>query len=335
MQAPSLCVLLPGADPSLERGSLFDIRRYGFDAVLLVDHANPDDVSAALPGLEVGHVTSTALVEALEARSRQPGIIMLIGQGRATGRFNWLDLVPRLASRPASSAAVAFGSDEPERPIAALIRREAIGSLEPFKPLAALAKRADTFVMHYEGAEPSSSDVRPAVFFDRDGVINADHGYVGDVSRFAFLPDAIAGVKAANDRGALAFLVTNQSGVARGCYSEQDVVALHRHMTHEMRRQGAHFDDIRTCPHLPDAAVAAYRLACRCRKPEPGMLLDLMQHWPIDRTRSIMVGDKDSDMQAARAAGLTGMLYEGGSLADLVIASLTQDDRPVGRNKAS
>ncbi len=171
------------------------------------------------------------------------------------------------------------------------------------------------------GAPPREGP-RAAVFFDRDGVINVDHGYVGQVSRFEFLPGAVAGVRAANDRGALAFLVTNQSGVARGFYAEADVVRLHRHMAEEMGRAGAHFDDIRVCPHLPDAPVAAYRLDCACRKPKPGMILDLLRCWPVDRACSVMIGDKASDVAAARAAGIRGLLYGGGALAETVAAAL-------------
>ena len=166
---------------------------------------------------------------------------------------------------------------------------------------------------------------RPAVFFDRAGVINVDRGYVGELSRFAFLPGAAAGVRAANHRGALAFLVTNQSGVARGFYAEADVARLHRHMAEEMGRAGAHLDDIRVCPHLPDAPGAAYRLDCACRKPKPGMILDLLRCWPVDRARSVMIGDKESDMEAARAAGIRGLLSRGGALAEAGAAGL--DDR--------
>ncbi len=165
---------------------------------------------------------------------------------------------------------------------------------------------------------------RPAIFFDRDGVINADYGYVGDAARFDLLPGAAAGVHAAHAAGALTFLVTNQSGVARGFYTEADVVALHRHLAELLAREGARFDDIVYCPHLPDAAVAAYRLDCSCRKPKPGMILDLMARWPVDRGRSAMIGDKPSDMEAARAAGIRGLLYEGGALADSVAAVLRE-----------
>ena len=165
---------------------------------------------------------------------------------------------------------------------------------------------------------------RPAVFFDRDGVINADLGYVGEASRFSLLPGAAEGVRAAAEAGALCFLVTNQSGVARGFYTEADVAALHRHMAGELARHGAGFDDIRHCPHLPDAPVAAYRLDCRCRKPKPGMILDLMARWPVDPARSAMIGDRPSDMEAARAAGIRGILYAGGPLVEAVRAALAE-----------
>lgn len=164
--------------------------------------------------------------------------------------------------------------------------------------------------------------LRPAVFFDRDGVINADLGYVGDASRFVLLPGAAAGVRAATAAGALTFLVTNQSGVARGYYTEADVAALHRHMAAELAREGARFDDIRHCPHLPDAPVAAYRRDCACRKPGPGMILDLMARWPVDPARSALIGDRPSDVAAARAAGIRGLLYGGGPLAETVALAL-------------
>lgn len=164
--------------------------------------------------------------------------------------------------------------------------------------------------------------LRPAVFFDRDGVINADLGYVGDASRFALLPGAAEGLRAAAGAGALCFLVTNQSGVARGFYTEEDVRALHAHMAEMLARNGARFDDIRHCPHLPEAPLAAYRLNCACRKPKPGMILDLMARWPVDPARSVLIGDKPSDIAAARAAGIRGVLYAGGPLAEAVRAAL-------------
>ena len=168
-------------------------------------------------------------------------------------------------------------------------------------------------------SEPST---RPAVFLDRDGVLNKDLGYVGDRARFEWLPGAMDGIRAANQRGALVFIVTNQSGVARGFYDEAAVLALHREIDAELGAVGAHVDDMRFCPHLPDAPVEAYRLACACRKPEPGMILDLMRTWPVDPARSVLIGDKASDMEAARRAGIRGILYGGEPLSDLVAAAL-------------
>ncbi len=314
--------MLPDGDRSLP-STFQDVRRFGFAIAYVVDAAAPDP---GWPGLQIERVSSGRLVAALRGRLSEPGeTVMLVAAGRGLDHFNWLDLVPQLASRPHCNAVLAVLAGDPQQVVATLIKGSAVGALTPVDPLGGLANRSDTANIRYDGARCQPGRPRPAVFFDRDGVINEDRGYVGDISRFAFLPGAIAGVKAANDRGALAFLVTNQSGVARGLYTEQDVAELHRHMTQEMRRQGAHFDDIRTCPHLPEGVVAAYRLACHCRKPEPGMLLDLMRVWPVDRTRSVMIGDKETDMQAARAAGLTGTLYRNGSLADVVVAALTRD----------
>ena len=169
-----------------------------------------------------------------------------------------------------------------------------------------------------------STDIvrRPAVFFDRDGVLNHDHGYVGDRTRFEWIEGAKDGVRAVNTRGALAFLVTNQSGVARGFYDEASVRRLHQAIEAELRDAGAHLDEIIYCPHLADASVAAYRKDCGCRKPKPGMILALMERWPVDRDRSVMIGDKESDLEAARAAGIRGVLYRGGPLADIVAQAL-------------
>ena len=149
---------------------------------------------------------------------------------------------------------------------------------------------------------------RPAVFFDRDGVINADSGYVGEPARFALLPGAAEGLRFAAEAGALCFLVTNQSGVARGFYAEADVEALHRHMAELLAREGARFDDIRHCPHLPDAPVAAYRLRCACRKPEPGMILDAAARLGVDPAACVVVGDIAADVTAAHEAGATAIL---------------------------
>ena len=166
--------------------------------------------------------------------------------------------------------------------------------------------------------EVPSHLLRPALFLDRDGVCNVDHGWVGTRERFEWVPGATDAIRLAHRRGCHVFLVTNQSGVARGLYSESDVNALHDWMLGAVQQAGGTLDDVRYCPFHPEAAVPAYRQAHPWRKPAPGMLLDLVRAWNLDLTRCALVGDQLSDMQAAAAAGIQGFRFEGGNLAEFI-----------------
>lgn len=159
---------------------------------------------------------------------------------------------------------------------------------------------------------------RAAVFFDRDGCLNQDLGYVVRRADFHWLPGAKAAVRLVNRHGALAFVVTNQSGIARGLYGTADVAALHAWMSADLAAEGAWIDAYRCCPHHPEAGNGPYTRPCDCRKPKPGMILALMRAWGVDPRRSFLVGDQPRDVQAAEAAGIAGYRVEPGDLLPAV-----------------
>lgn len=170
----------------------------------------------------------------------------------------------------------------------------------------------DTYVRSQ--VEIPARQCRPALFLDRDGVINHDDGYVGSKDRFRWMAGAKAAIRLANDAGYFVFVVTNQSGVARGYYTTDDVVTLFDWMQDELRQEGAYIDDWRHCPYHPEGVVKGLSTAHPWRKPEPGMLLNLMNSWDIDVARSLMIGDQKSDVAAAEAAGVRGYLFSGPDL---------------------
>lgn len=168
---------------------------------------------------------------------------------------------------------------------------------------------------------------RPAVFLDRDGVLNMDRGYVSNRANFEWIAGAVATVKALNKAGYYVFVATNQSGIARGLYTEKEMQALHDFMRTELADAGAVIDDWRYCPYHPEGTVEAFKRISDWRKPGAGMLLDLMEAWPVERAKSFLIGDKESDMEAARAAGIRPLLFRGGNLLDFVRARILEAGR--------
>ncbi|CAN5210054.1 HAD-IIIA family hydrolase [soil metagenome] len=162
---------------------------------------------------------------------------------------------------------------------------------------------------------------RPAIFLDRDGVLNVDHGHVGTLDRFEWTEGALDAIALANARGFYVFIVTNQAGIGKGYYALDDYRRLSLYIRERVAEHGGRIDDERFCPDHPEATVDAYRKVSNWRKPAPGMLLDLMNSWPVDATNSLMIGDNETDMAAARAAGIEGHLFTGGRL-DTFLARL-------------
>ena len=152
---------------------------------------------------------------------------------------------------------------------------------------------------------------RPAAFLDRDGVLNEDRGYVHDPNELVWIPGAAKALERLRNAGFFVFVVTNQAGIGRGLYGEEDVHALHAHMQDAL---GGMIDAFRYCPHHPEAVVERYRIECRCRKPAPGMIESLLDAYPVRREQSFLVGDRDTDLEAAAAAGVKGHRFVEGSL---------------------
>jgi D-glycero-D-manno-heptose 1,7-bisphosphate phosphatase len=168
---------------------------------------------------------------------------------------------------------------------------------------------------------------RPAAFLDRDGVINHDDHYVHRPEQIRWIDGATEAIRWLNDAGYYVFAVTNQAGVARGYYGEEDVRSLHRWMQGELQRSGAHVDCFEYCPDHPEGVVERYRRVSALRKPGPGMILKIRREWNVDWEGSFMIGDRDIDMQAAAAAGIPGHQFPGGNLLDFVRSRVTERRR--------
>ncbi len=154
--------------------------------------------------------------------------------------------------------------------------------------------------------------MRRAVFLDRDGTINEERQYLCRVEDFHFIGGAVEAIRLLRGKGFLVVVVTNQSGIGRGYYAEDDLHALHRHMHAELERQGTGVDACYFCPHHPTHGQGSYAVDCACRKPLPGMLLQAASELGIDLASSWMIGDKSADVEAGLAAGCRAMLVKTG-----------------------
>ncbi len=158
------------------------------------------------------------------------------------------------------------------------------------------------------------TEKKKAVFFDRDGILNHDCGYTHKIQDFFWLDGAKEAVKLCKDNGYLTFVVTNQSGVARGLYKEEDIKTLHDFMQEELKKEGTYIDEFMYCPHHPDGIVSEYSIDCDCRKPKSGMLLALADKYSVDIANSFLVGDNPRDVESAENIGVKGYLFEGSDI---------------------
>nr|WP_240355264.1 D-glycero-beta-D-manno-heptose 1,7-bisphosphate 7-phosphatase [Pectobacterium brasiliense] len=184
--------------------------------------------------------------------------------------------------------------------------------------------------LRHSGAKSVAQSI-PAIFLDRDGTINVDHGYVHEIDNFQFIDGVIDAMRELKSMGFALVVVTNQSGIARGKFTEDQFMQLTEWMDWSLADRGVDLDGIYFCPHHPEAGEGEYRQSCDCRKPEPGMLLSAQRELNIDMAASYMVGDKLEDIQAAIGAGIGKKLLvrtgkpvteQGEALADCVLESL-------------
>jgi len=150
--------------------------------------------------------------------------------------------------------------------------------------------------------------MKKAVFLDRDGTINEEMGYINHISRFNifdFVPDAI---KILNECGFLIFVVTNQSGMARGYFDEKLLHAVHAALISEVEKKKATIEKIYFCPHHPGEGNQKYRIDCNCRKPKPGMIKMAQEEFNIDLKKSYIIGDRYKDVQFGKKLGLKTIL---------------------------
>lgn len=147
----------------------------------------------------------------------------------------------------------------------------------------------------------------PAIFLDRDGVLIHDGGYVHKIEDIHLFDDVAPSLQKLQNQGYLLIVVTNQSGVARGYFSMNDVERCHEEISRQLRLSGVSIDKYLTCPHHPKGSVEGLAIKCHCRKPEPGMIDQALEFYDIDLENSYIVGDKISDIACGAKRGIKGI----------------------------
>lgn len=150
--------------------------------------------------------------------------------------------------------------------------------------------------------------LKAAVFLDRDGTINVDRGYLHRIEDFEYLEGAVEGLKSLQSMGYLLVVITNQSGIARGYYTEQDFLKLNKWMMEDLRHQGITISGAYYCPHYPQGKIRKYSIECNCRKPQIGLYLKAQREFGIDFSASIAIGDKYRDLHICEETEVKGIL---------------------------
>ncbi len=162
-----------------------------------------------------------------------------------------------------------------------------------------------------------------AIFFDRDGVLNEEVGYLWEIEKFKWIDGAREAIKFCNEQGFLTIVVTNQGGIAKGLYTASDVDKLHQKMQDDLAELGAHIDAFYYCPHHPQGIIEGLNVECSCRKPKPGLILAACKDYEISPAHSVLFGDSLRDIESAAAARLrAGIFFTGGNLLEVVKAEL-------------
>lgn len=174
---------------------------------------------------------------------------------------------------------------------------------------------------------------RKAIFLDRDGTINVEKNYLYRIEDFEFLPGVIEGLKLFQDAGYLLIIITNQSGIGRGFYTEEDFQILNTWMIAELKRKGIDIDKVYYCPHLPNATIEKYRIDCNCRKPAIGLYEKAMNDFDIDMEKSFAIGDKIRDCAICEKMNCNGYLIGNNEKTNIIQAVKNGDYKNIAYEK--